>query len=54
MDEKRHFRDTGLAGKLGKIIQLCGITDLDKGKRPYSTILALKNSQGQYGAPEDN
>ena len=42
MDEKRHFRDAGLAGKLDKIIELCGITDLDKGKRPYSTILALK------------
>jgi hypothetical protein len=33
----------GLEGKLGLILRKCGLSDFDKGRRPYATVSALKN-----------
>src|SRR4051794_8056667 len=41
-DERIHFRATGFAGKLSKILELCGIEEPSKTERPYSTVWTLK------------
>jgi hypothetical protein len=41
-DERVHFRSTGFAGKLRKILELCNVPEPDKNTRPYSTVWQLK------------
>jgi hypothetical protein len=41
-DEREYFRRTGFAGKVRKILELCGIPEPDKDNRPYCTIWQLK------------
>jgi hypothetical protein len=41
-DERKHFRATGFAGKVKKVLELCTIPEPDKNSRPYRTIWELK------------
>jgi hypothetical protein len=41
-NERQHFRATGFAGKLQKILGLCGIAEPDKNSRPYKPVWDLK------------
>jgi len=41
-DERKHFRPTGFAGKILKVLELCQIEEPSKIERPYSTVWMLK------------
>jgi hypothetical protein len=41
-DEKNQFIGTGIDGKLDAICKQCGLSQPDKGRRPYSTLSMLK------------
>jgi hypothetical protein len=41
-NERQHFRATGFAGKLQKVLELCGIAEPAKDSRPYKTVWELK------------
>jgi hypothetical protein len=47
--ERRHFRFTGFAGKAGKIFELCGLPEPEKGRPPYSSVWLLKDFRDQIG-----
>jgi len=40
--ERKHFKRTGILGKIAKVVELCGIEILQDNKEPYQTILSLK------------
>jgi hypothetical protein len=41
-NERQHFRASGFAGKLQKVLKLCGLSEPDKSIRPYKTVWELK------------
>lgn len=51
-DEKTEFSDTGITGKLTAICNRCGIDVLEKSRRPYSTMLALKKLRDSMAHPK--
>jgi hypothetical protein len=53
-DERRHFRATGFAGKIKKVLELCKLSEPDKATRPYKAIWELKTLRDliAHGKPE--
>lgn len=50
-DERTRFAGTGLAGKLDALHEVCGLPLLERGKRPWSTIRALKRIRDGIAHP---
>ncbi len=50
-DERERFAQTGLAGKLDALHELCGLPRLTRGKRPWSTIRELKRLRDGIAHP---
>ena len=51
-DEKKEFSDTGIAGKLTAICNVCEIDVFDGSRRPYSTVIALKKLRDSMAHPK--
>lgn len=51
-NEKTEFRETGIEGKITAISQECGLPKFEKGRRPYSTVVALKELRDSIGHPK--
>ena len=50
--ERNHFRSSGLAGKISKIREICGISEPDAKIRPYSTLRELKELRDLIAHPK--
>ena len=50
-DERTIFAKTALAGKLDALHEVCGLARLERGKRPWSTIGALKRLRDGIAHP---
>jgi hypothetical protein len=51
-DERTHFQQSGLDGKLEALHTKCGLPALDKGRRPYSTFRELKRLRDLIAHPK--
>ena len=53
-NERDEFKVTGFEGKLGAILEKCGLEPFDKGRRPYATVKALKKLRNDISHPKIN
>ena len=50
-NERKEFKKTGITGKLAAILAECGLEPFEKGRRPHSTIKALKTLRNSIAHP---
>ena len=50
-DERKHFALTRLEGKLDALHDICGLSRLERGKRPWSTFEKLKKLRNSITHP---
>lgn len=51
-NEREEFSKTGIPGKLAALVKACGLEPFDKGRRPYSTVQALKKLRDCIAHPK--
>jgi hypothetical protein len=51
-NEKEAFSGAGIEGKLATISTECGLEPFDKGRRPFSTVKALRRLRDSIGHPK--
>lgn len=51
-NERVTFKDTGLTGKLAAICERCGLSRLEKGKRPFATVAELRKLRDRVAHPK--
>jgi len=51
-NERKEFKETGITGKLAAVLEACGLEPFEKGRRPYSTVQALKKLRNSIAHPK--